>query len=134
MLTTSVIPIVAILWSPLSSASLDCFVWILANSTICTTIQTEEKQNSPQYTPSLFSHTFFAMPFETETETASFGGNNVQLCAYRPALESKLSSLNTSIQQQVAVEVSGVCLSYGRGKSLKSVLNSISLNVPEAAM
>lgn len=72
------------------------------------------------------------MPLESELETAGFDVNTVQLCAYRPAIESKLPSLNAI--QQVAVEVNRVCLSYGRRKSIKSVLNSISLNVPEAAM
>lgn len=72
------------------------------------------------------------MPFETESETSCFDVNTVQLCAYRPALDSKLSSLNPI--QQMAVEVSGVCLCYGRGNSIKPVLNSISVNVPEAAM
>lgn len=71
------------------------------------------------------------MPFDTELETSCFDVNNVQLCAYRPALDSKLSSLNA---MRVAVDVNRVCLSYGRGKSVKQVLNSISLNVPEAAM
>ena len=71
------------------------------------------------------------MPFETESETACYDVNNVQLCAYRPALDSKLSSLNA---MRIAVEVNQVCLSYGRGSSVKPVLNSISLNVPEAAM
>lgn len=120
------------------------------------------------------------MPFDCESETACFDSvNTVTLCAYRPALESKLSSLSSVVSHangshagnghhgttgngtanggsttslataaaaaaaisapvssaRVAVSVSGVCLSYGRRRtSLKPVLNSISLNVPEAAM
>ncbi|OTF71794.1 hypothetical protein BLA29_007893 [Euroglyphus maynei] len=78
------------------------------------------------------------MPFETESEAVGYGGvNTVQLCAYRPSIESKLSSslsLDQHPIQQVAVEVNRVCLSYGRGNSIKPVLNSISLNVPEAAI
>lgn len=75
------------------------------------------------------------MPFETETESACFDTvANVQLCAYRPSLDSKLSSLSVASAPPMAVEVNQVLLSYGRGNSMKPVLNSISLNVPEAAM
>lgn len=92
------------------------------------------------------------MPFDSESESACYGDsvNNVTLCAYRPALESKLSSISSTVNvggavngssnspavaARVAVQVSRVCLTYGRRRtSVKPVLNSISLNVPEAAM
>ncbi|KAF7487775.1 ABC transporter G family member 20 [Sarcoptes scabiei] len=77
------------------------------------------------------------IPFESAESDASFDVKNVQLCAYRPAsaIDSKLPSLNQQAQiRSIAVEVNSVCLSYGRGNSIKSILNSISLNVPEAAI
>ena len=81
------------------------------------------------------------MPFESDNSSYN-DVNNVQLCAYRPApLENKFTGTNSgtgppssTMPQRCAVEVSRVCLSYGRGASVKPVLNSISLNVPEAGM
>ena len=64
--------------------------------------------------------------------------NSVTLCSYRPSMtESKPNPATTMINpglSRAAVEVSKVRLSYGRGKSAKTILSSIDLTVPDAAM
>ena len=69
----------------------------------------------------------------TEVTDSKSSKNNVTLYSYKSANERQLSSMPVTTQNN-AVEVRRVKLSYGRGKSAKSILSEIDLSVPEGAM
>lgn len=68
----------------------------------------------------------------TEVVDSKGSKNAVTLYSYRSATDRQ-QSVPTSVSQN-AVEVRRVKLTYGRGKSAKTILSEIDLTVPEGAM